>query len=591
MLRRPADRLEGLAELTALAEALGDAHLELQVMLRRAAAFRLADEDDRAADVARDVRDLAARRGDARAELAACLELGQDLVRSDLGEGFVPSAAEIDLDGPAEAFSRATELAEELGDDRAVAAASRELGTLCAARIRGWFVERVKSGEHIPYMVRVASGERLEDILPELPIAPDAQDAQRFFGRALELFEKLGDRRGAMSTVIAMAYLSYGPDVHMGVNPAQRIEEIRRLMTRYRSMSKESERGLAEAQMLFGVHVFARAKMIPDLAVSRGKDAYEAALTIADRAIEFAAAGGVAMSLLDLGDVQEAERWLDLAAATATSSPTPLRVRRLEMWRGLARAAAGDAAGMRAHMARALEGAGERGRAAARCEVLARLAVEAARLGAGTGDEELLPVAEQAAREAKEIVPLLPGHPPWGAQANAALAAVALARGDLDGAAEAARSVVQDLQSAMREDAYPEILIPTARAVMAAGSEAEKQMIGGYVRILVAMTAQRTRDEAVRVRWFRGPVGSELVKLVGPVQNVEGSANGSPLDLDVRGARLLGLLTEGLTNREIAERVGSTEEAVGLEMQEMFAMIGASSRGEATMLAIAGGVL
>ena len=44
MLRRPSDRLEGLAELAALAEALGDSHLELDVRLRRAAALRGAEE-------------------------------------------------------------------------------------------------------------------------------------------------------------------------------------------------------------------------------------------------------------------------------------------------------------------------------------------------------------------------------------------------------------------------------------------------------------------------------------------------------------------------------------------------------------------
>jgi O-acetylhomoserine/O-acetylserine sulfhydrylase-like pyridoxal-dependent enzyme len=62
MLRRPSDRLEGLAELSALAEALGDSHLELDVRLRRAAALRTAEEYDRAAQLAREVRQLAAER-------------------------------------------------------------------------------------------------------------------------------------------------------------------------------------------------------------------------------------------------------------------------------------------------------------------------------------------------------------------------------------------------------------------------------------------------------------------------------------------------------------------------------------------------
>src|SRR5439155_18546679 len=87
MLRRPQDRLEALAELAALADALGDLHLELDVMLRRAAALRLAGEEDRAAAMARRVVEQASERGDTKAELAALLELGQAMVRSDLGEG------------------------------------------------------------------------------------------------------------------------------------------------------------------------------------------------------------------------------------------------------------------------------------------------------------------------------------------------------------------------------------------------------------------------------------------------------------------------------------------------------------------------
>ncbi len=60
MLRRSSDRLEGLAELSALAEALGDSHLELDVRLRRAAALRTAEEYERAARL----RDqIAKRRG------------------------------------------------------------------------------------------------------------------------------------------------------------------------------------------------------------------------------------------------------------------------------------------------------------------------------------------------------------------------------------------------------------------------------------------------------------------------------------------------------------------------------------------------
>src|SRR5207245_643947 len=109
----------------------------------------------------------------------------------------------------------------------------------------------------------------------------------------------------------------------------------------------------------------------------RGEDLYWHARGIGDRWLEFLAAGGTAMVHVDLGELDEAERWLDRAASAAADSPTPLRARRLETWRGLARSLAGDVDGMRLHVERAVQLATERGRPAARCESLARLAVEA----------------------------------------------------------------------------------------------------------------------------------------------------------------------------------------------------------------------
>ena len=307
MLRRPSDRMEGLAELAALSEALGDSHLELDVRLRRAAALRGAEEEDRAAELARDVRELAASRGDRPAELAACMELGQDLLRITAGEGFVPPIREVDLDGAEEAYRRAIALAAELGDDGSRATALREVGVVLGGRIRAWFVDQVAAGGHIPIVKRVAAGEVLEDLLPELPVAPLYHEAAGLFEQALELFERVGDRRGAMSTIIAMGYLSWAPDIHLGSGSARHIEEIRRLTSKMRAFTNESERAAFETQMLYGVHVFARAKVVPDLAVSRGEEAYRHAHETGDRALEFLAAGGTAMAYLDLGEVDRGQ--------------------------------------------------------------------------------------------------------------------------------------------------------------------------------------------------------------------------------------------------------------------------------------------
>jgi DNA-binding NarL/FixJ family response regulator len=586
MLRRSADRLEGLAELAALAEALGDTHLEMDVQLRRAAALRVSEEFETAADLARRIRELAAEREDRPAELAACLELGQDLLRATLGETYTASPHDADLDGAEEAFARAARLAEELDDEATLAGTLRELGVIDLSRVRAWFVELVQAGEHVAFYARSAAGEPLSELIKETPVAALVQSSAERFQQALELYERIGDRRGAMSTIIAMAYLSWGPDIHLGPGAARHIEEIRRLASRMNSLTKESERALAEGQMLYGAHVFARAKLIPDLAVSRGEETYRHARVIGDRSLEFAGAGGAALAHLDLGEMGEARMWLDRAAAAASESPTPLKARQLETLRGMVQAAVGDAEGMRTHLERAVRLATEQGRPAGRCEALARLAVEAARLGARQDDPDLLTLAERSAKEAKELMELLPGHAPWGAQGDAALAQVALARGDTDQAVEAARSAFTALESAMHEDLHLEVVLPVARALLTAGTEPERQMVGLYLNVTLAMLAQRTFDEDVRVKWFRSPVGRELTSLAGSVQPPPGAKDPTAdLHLDESDTGLLRLLIEGRTNREIAEELGNSEEEVALRLGEMFARIGASSRAEATAFA------
>jgi len=585
MLRRPSDRMEGLAELAALAEALGDSHLELDVRLRRAAALRTAEEEDRAAELAREVRDLAASRGDRNAELAACMELGQDLLRATAGEAFFPAAREVDLDGAEETFRRAVELAQELGDDQSAAAALREVGVVQLGRVRAWFVELVQAGEHIEIAKRVASGEVLEDILPELPIAPLVHEAAGLFEQALELFERVGDRRGAMSSIIAMGYLNWAPDIHLGSGAARHIEEIRRLSARMHAFTNESERAAAEVQMLYGVHVFARAKGIPDLALSRAEQAYAQAREIRDRALEFLSAGGAALAHLDLGEVEQAKKWLARAAATAAESPTPLRARRLETWRGLAHGVEGDAAGMQRHLERAVELATERGQPAARCEALSRLAIEASRLGVERDDGELLAIAERSARQAQELISALPGHPPWGAQADAALARVELSRGRTEEATAFARSALASLQSAMHEDLHLDVALPVASVFQAAGAP-EWEPVRQYLQLSLAMIAQRTLDEDVRVRWFRGPIGREITRLAGPFETTAAAgSNGDVAAFDGSDTELLRSLIQGRTNREIAEEMGIEEQAVARRLGELFARIGASSRAEATAFA------
>ena len=593
MARRPVDRLEGLSELSALAEALHDTELEHDVMLRRSAALRLARENDAAGELARRVQALAAARNDDAAELRAVLELGQALTGAAIGESFSFTPHEVDLDAAEAAYVRARELAADIGDEAREAAATRELGIIAISRVRAWFVEQVQAGRAPEFARRIGSGETPSEMLGTFPIASVVHEADRLLTQALDIYERLGDRRGVMSTVIAMAFVSYGPLIHL-TSSARHIEEVRRVMSRMQAMVTESERARTELQMLYGVQVYALAKVVPDLALARGSEAYQAARVQADRSIEFRSALGLVALHLDFGELDEARSWLERASSAAGAAPSPAKARELELWRGRVEAAAGNVDAMIGHLERAVQLATEQRSPAARSEALARLALESARAAERQSTAHLLDVAERAAREAKAIVPGLPGHPTWGAQADVALALVELTRGATDRATAAATSALQALEDALHEDMDLEILLPAARVLDSVGADEARDALRDWLRSQLAGIAQRTLDEDVRVRWLRGPVGRELARAVGSLDGmrtepVSGEA-ATQTSLTAGDEDLLRLLTEGSSNREIADRLGVPEETVTRRLAETFARIGAASRAEATSFAFRGGV-
>jgi DNA-binding NarL/FixJ family response regulator len=590
MLRRPAQRLEGLTELAALADALGDAKLELEILLRRAAALRHSGDCDVAATLARRVRDRAAELGDRESELAACMELGQDLLRTELGEGstFVPTDS--DLDAAEEAFRRAVELAEALGDERALADATRELGVIAFSRVRIWFVEVVESGQHIEVLQHLTAGARIEDMLPGMPIFPVVQETMTHYARALELYERLEDRRGTMSTIIAMATASWAPDIHL-TGSVQHIEEIRRLFTRMKSITRESERALAEAQMLYGTHVYARTRLFVDVAITKGQEAYEAARLFGERSLEFAAAGGVALEYARLEQIEEADRWLARAAEVAASAPTALRARQLEQWHATVSWAAGDAEGVRAHLERAIDIGSEHPAAAARCAPLAQRAIYLAWLGADRGDADLMTEAEHSAHEVLGSAGMLRGRPLWAVQATAALARIAQSRGDVEAAVEAGRGALATFDGLIREELPLEAILPAAEALIAGGTPEDQEEARARLRLILALVALRIADEDVRVRWFRTRIGRDLTRLAGPLDLDGSAAQDAAVPLDADEAHLLRLVAEGYTNEEIASATGSSVDAVAAQLAVLFAKIGAVKRSDAVSAAVMGSLV
>ena len=182
--------------------------------------------------------------------------------------------------------------------------------------------------------------------------------------------------------------------------------------------------------MLYGVHVFARAKVIPDLAISRGEQAYEQAQGDGRPLARVPGGRRHRDGVPGARRARAATAWLDRAAAVASSSPTPLRARRLETWRGIA-AARGRRRGRHARStwsARSQLAAEQRDRPPAVRGARPPRAggVAPRRRAGGRGAARRRPNARRARPRSSRR--RCPGHPPWGAQADAALAGVALAR-------------------------------------------------------------------------------------------------------------------------------------------------------------------
>jgi DNA-directed RNA polymerase specialized sigma24 family protein len=145
-----------------------------------------------------------------------------------------------------------------------------------------------------------------------------------------------------------------------------------------------------------------------------------------------------------------------------------------------------------------------------------------------------------------------------------------------------ARAAAGALQAAMHEDLNLDVLLPGARVLMETAAPEWEEGVRPFVQMSLAMIAQRTIDEDVRVRWLRGPLGSEMVALAGPIDAIAATAGSAPVDAD---SLLLQSLVQGKTNAEIAGELGIDEPAVERRLGELFATIGASSRADATAFA------
>jgi DNA-binding NarL/FixJ family response regulator len=96
------------------------------------------------------------------------------------------------------------------------------------------------------------------------------------------------------------------------------------------------------------------------------------------------------------------------------------------------------------------------------------------------------------------------------------------------------------------------------------------------------------------VRWFRGPIGQQLSALAGHGEQAAGApasaGNGHGPGLADGDARLLWLVIEGRTNREIARELGLDEKRVARRLTEIYASLGVSTRAGAAVVAFRQGI-
>ncbi|MEX2457701.1 MAG: AAA family ATPase [Actinomycetota bacterium] len=584
-LGRGEDRAAVLDELGRLASSHGDV-TEGELLRRRASAARQVQDYALAEELGQIAANAAAASGDRAAELEAVLELGQTRLQSALGESFSPPPSEIDLDAAEQAFLRARELAERSGDERLLAATIRELGVIENGRAKRRAIELLT-----PHLLEGGRFLLPPEQAPEWQEIAVFQDrAKVLLGEALDIYERLDDRAGVLATVIALGYSHYNPGVRRGV--AGVIEQIRKLRQRLNSMTTESERQTDEVHLLYSVHAYARYYHYADLALERGEEAHRAARTLGDRWMEFLAAGGLGLTHLEMGEVAEAERWLDRARAAAAIAPTPLRARRLELWRGMARAVDGDAAGALERLEKARSLAFEQRSRVGVLEAAAWLAYHSARLGADAGDETLLQRADAYATEAVASSEGLSLQIAWRPLAIAAGAQVALARGETERAAGLAREAVTVMDFRLLEPSMFEVLLLAARVLEAADGEAWDEL---RIRIREDLdsVAERNLDESVRTRWLAGPVQRELAERIGDVEVVHGAPprRAAPVrELDQVEAAVWRFVARGLTNREIAGELGLAERAVAQSLKSVFSKLGVKSRAAATTIALREGI-
>jgi tetratricopeptide (TPR) repeat protein len=560
ILDRGADRIANLAEMSALTGAVASAEVEADVMLRRASASRAVEDYETAMEVASRVRDRAVEMEDLALELKACFELGQAETRSGIGEGYWPLAG-VDLDAADKTYSRALEIARRTGSRIEEATALRELAVVEGGRVRENILALEESG---------TSRFEILAMGPSLFVG-----AKELAEQAFKIFEEVGDRRGAMSALISMAYSHITDPTSHGMTG--RMEHIRALHNSRKGRVADSQRAAEDALMLFSIHTYARLNVQIDLALDRGREAFEAARSLGDRWLEALAAGGVSLTYASFGAVDDAGAWLERAAGVAMTVPSPSMARRVEMWRGACAAARGDVDEMSDRFERAAELAGARN-PAGRAEAFCALASHTCKLWAAGGEADLLERARSAAEDTLAATDALPGTPPWTPVAQAILAVVADAEDRPDDATELARTALSTLDGLTHILHFVDVLWAAGRVLIGRGLP-EAEELAEQIAQGLGYLSMNMSDPEIKGSWFAVGTHRELAQLAGFQLADQFGPGEQAQQLTAQELSLLRSITSGSEAPEAPD-----------DIAELFSKLGVNSATEAIEYSIKAGI-
>ncbi len=561
LLDRGMDRIANLAEMSALTGALLSPQLDAEVKLRRASASRAIEDYDAALAIAAAVREAAQKNGDLELEMKACFELGQAYTRCAVGEGYWP-LIELALEPPDEAYSRALELARQLGSRPDEATALRELAVIEAGRVRN--TVRVAAEEGTSVFEIIAMGPTL------------FAGAKELAEQAFRIFEEIGDRRGSMSALISMAYSHVTDPTAHGM--AGRIEHIRALQNSRRGQVTDSQRARENALMLYSIHTYARLNIQPDLALERGREAFEAARGLGDRWLEALSAGGMSLTYASIGAADESRAWLERAATAAMTVPSASMARRLEMWRGSCAAVWGRADEMSGHYGKAADLAGAKHPAGV-AEAYCALAVGLAKLSAESGDSGLLEQAWAAAQTALDTTSSLPAGNPWAAMAHAVLALAAQAHGRTEEAASEARIALTSFDALTHVPHFVDVLWVAGKVLVAQREPEADALVEQIAQGLGYLSMSMTNPDT-KTKWFSVPSHTELARIAGFDLSAGLGGDQVTTGLDDAELELLRLITSGSGDGPVSDEAVSA----------LLAKLGVASQTEAIEYAIKAGI-